>query len=85
MFLVKVDSGKFLVERDYRTLTTSEFPSRAEHFAEYGAANSAAQQIRKRGFPNAVVTDEYGQPVSLADLSRNPQIAAEREKRFWGE
>lgn len=58
-FLVKVDRGRFLQEWDGQSITVSDTPSFALHLS-YAAADQWAQRLRKRRFPEAVVTDLFG-------------------------
>jgi hypothetical protein len=58
-FLVRIDGSRFLQAWDGQSITVSDTPSFALHLT-YAAADQWAQRLRKRRFPDAVVTDLFG-------------------------
>ena len=58
-FLARVDNTRFLVDFDGRYVTSTDTPSNAAHLS-YAEADGWCQRLRRRGFPQAVVTDIAG-------------------------
>ena len=66
-FLVELAAGRFVAEVDGTTISTTEIPSRAAHVT-YTAADQWVQRFKKRGFPQAVVTNHLGEPMTYAEI-----------------
>jgi hypothetical protein len=74
-YLVRVDADRFVIEFDGRQVAVTDVLSHAKHL-EYTLADRAAQRLRGRGFPMAIVCDCLGQPVTAEAL--RAALAAER-------
>jgi hypothetical protein len=66
-FLARVDNTRFFVEFDGQYVSTTDTPSHAAHLS-YAQADSACQRLRKRGFPQAVVTDIAGNVMTYGAI-----------------
>jgi hypothetical protein len=66
-YLARVDNTRFFVEFDGQYVTTTDTPSHAAHLS-YAQADSACQRLRKRGFPQAIVTNIVGNAMTYAAI-----------------
>ena len=66
-FLVQLVVGCFVAGVDATTISTTEIPSRAAHVT-YTAADQWAQRFKRRGFPEAVVTNHLGAPMTFTEI-----------------
>jgi len=66
-FLVRAEEGKFVKDVDGSQISVTDVLSLARH-CDYTTADQAAQRLRRRGFPWALVTDHLGQPVTAEVL-----------------
>jgi hypothetical protein len=76
-FLTRVDNTRFLVDFDGRYVTSTDTPSNAAHL-DYSAADQWCQRLRKRGFPQAVVTDVFGNVMTYSQIKAALQAATEQ-------
>jgi hypothetical protein len=66
-FLVQLVVGCFVAAVDGTTISTTEIPSRAAHVT-YTAADQWTQRFKGRGFPQAVVTNHLGEPMTYTEI-----------------
>lgn len=62
-FIIKVDDRYFLSAIDGRSVTGSVALSNAQHF-DYRGADRICQQLRLHGYPQSVVCELTGRPVT---------------------
>jgi hypothetical protein len=74
-FLSRVDNSRFLVDFDGRYVTSTDTPSNAKHLS-YAEADGWCQRLRRRGFPQAVVTDIAGNVMTYSQIKAVLQAAA---------
>jgi len=60
----------------------SEYPSYAAHL-EYAVADEIAQRIRSFGYPDSVVCDRHGEPVTAADLGAAQIVPESAIAEYW--
>ena len=65
-FVVYLDNGRFFRDVDGSTITATAAPSDAAYLT-YDEATALVARFRRRGFPNAMVTNLAGEPMT-ADL-----------------
>jgi hypothetical protein len=75
-FLVRIDGSRFLQAWDGQSVTVSDTPSFALHLT-YSAADQWAQRLRKRRFPDAVVTDLFGTVMKYDQVRAHLREVAE--------
>jgi hypothetical protein len=78
-FLVRIQDGRFLVEVDGNSASTTEIPSRAMH-ATYLACDQWVQRFKRRGYPQAIVCDHLGQPMTYEGLQSALRRQSSHEK-----
>jgi hypothetical protein len=73
-FLARVDNTRFLVYFDGRYVTSTDTPSNAKHLT-YAEADAWCQRLRRRGFPQSVITDIAGNVMTYEALKAARQAA----------
>jgi hypothetical protein len=73
-FLARIDNTRFLVDFDGQYVTSTDTPSNAAHLS-YAEADGWCQRLRKRGFPQAVITDIFGNVMTYEAIKAARQAA----------
>jgi len=66
-FLAQLVVGCFVAGVDGTTISTTEIPSRAAHVT-YTTADQWVQRFKRRGFPQAVVMNHLGEPMTYTEI-----------------
>lgn len=66
-FLVGLGQGRFFRSADGNVITTTLAPSDGRYLT-YDAATSLVARLRRRGFPDSLVTDLAGEPATFERL-----------------
>lgn len=66
-YLIRITDGTFLVDVDATVVVTTAIPSRALH-ANYLTCDQWVQRFKRRGYPESVVCDHLGRPVTYEQL-----------------
>jgi hypothetical protein len=81
-YLVRVNNERFLMEFDGANITVTDTPSNALS-CDYRLADTWVRRLRKRGFPQAVVTDLTG-AVMTYDRLKSELRETEAGKNKYG-
>jgi hypothetical protein len=79
-FLVKIKDCTFLVALDGNSVATTEIPSRAMH-ATYLACDQWVQRFKRRGYPQSIVCDHLGQPMTYEELQNALRTQSAPQKK----